>query len=218
MKERVKNESRSGKNKDNIINDSTDKVIQVDRIPTAEELEKEINRQKSTSDYIKVIISTVSGLVVVAAIAVLIATFVLPVLRVTGNSMTPTLENGTVVVCKKTTKLERGDVIAFYYNNKLLLKRIIGLPGDVIDMKADGTVYLNGELLEEDYIDSPSYGENDLTYPYQVPEDRYFVMGDHRATSVDSRSKTIGCVSEEVILGKVKVSVWPIKKIKWLDK
>ena len=192
-------------------------IIQVDRIPTAEELEKEINRQKTSADYVKVMISTVSGLVVVAAIAVLIATFVLPVLRVTGNSMTPTLENGTVVICKKTTKLERGDVIAFYYNNKLLLKRIIGLPGDVIDMKADGTVYLNGELLEEDYIDSSSYGENDITYPYQVPEDRYFVMGDHRATSVDSRSKTIGCVSEEVILGKVKASVWPIKKIKWID-
>ena len=185
-------------------------------LPSAADLEKEINRRTSSRDYVKILISTVSSLIVVAAIAVLIATFVLPVLRVTGNSMTPTLENGTVVVCKKTTKLKRGDVIAFYYNNKLLLKRIIGIPGDVIDIKADGTVILNGMELEEDYIDSKSYGENNMTYPYQVPADRYFVMGDHRATSVDSRSSTIGCVSEEVILGKVRVAVWPIKKIKWI--
>ena len=194
----------------------TDELNIRDLLPTASDLESEINRRNGNKDYVKILFSTVSSLIVVAAIAVLVATFILPVLRVTGNSMTPTLENGTVVVCKKTSKLSRGDVIAFYYNNKLLLKRIIGLPGDVIDIKADGTVYLNGEIMDEDYIDEKSYGENDLTYPYQVPDDRYFVMGDHRATSVDSRSKTIGCVSEEVILGKVKVSIWPLNKIKWI--
>lgn len=185
-------------------------------LPTAIQIEDEISRLKNRRDYIHILFNTIASLIVVAAIAVLISSFLLPVLRVTGTSMTPTLTNGTVVVCKRTTSLKRGDIVAFYYNNKVLLKRVIGLPGDYIEIRADGTVLVNNEVIDEPYIDSPSYGENDLTYPYQVPEDRYFVMGDHRSTSVDSRSKTIGCVSEEEVLGKVKMAIWPIDKFKIL--
>lgn len=185
-------------------------------LPTAIQIEDEISRLKNRRDYIHILFNTIASLIVVAAIAVLISSFLLPVLRVTGTSMTPTLTNGTVVVCKRTTSLKRGDIVAFYYNNKVLLKRVIGLPGDYIEIRTDGTVLVNNEVIDEPYIDSPSYGENDLTYPYQVPEDRYFVMGDHRSTSVDSRSKTIGCVSEEEVLGKVKMAIWPIDKFKIL--
>ncbi|HAV90736.1 MAG TPA: signal peptidase I [Eubacterium sp.] len=185
-------------------------------LPTALQIEDEISRLKNRRDYIHILFNTIASLIVVAAIAVLISSFLLPVLRVTGTSMTPTLTNGTVVVCKRTTSLKRGDIVAFYYNNKVLLKRVIGLPGDYIEVRTDGTVLVNNEAIDEPYIDGPSYGENDLTYPYQVPEDRYFVMGDHRSTSVDSRSKTIGCVSEEEVLGKVKMAIWPIDKFKIL--
>lgn len=185
-------------------------------LPTAIQIDDEISRLKNKRDYIHILINTIASLIVVAAIAVLISSFLLPVLRVTGTSMTPTLTNGTVVVCKRTTSLKRGDIVAFYYNNKVLLKRVIGLPGDYIEIRTDGTVLVNSEVIDEPYIDSPSYGENDLTYPYQVPEDRYFVMGDHRSTSVDSRSKTIGCISEEEVLGKVKMAIWPIDKLKIL--
>ena len=204
------------------INKESDKTEEVKKekderiLPTAIQIEDEISRLKNKRDYIHILFNTIASLIVVAAIAVLISSFLLPVLRVTGTSMTPTLTNGTVVVCKRTTSLKRGDIVAFYYNNKVLLKRVIGLPGDYIEIRTDGTVLVNNEVIDEPYIDSPSYGENDLTYPYQVPEDRYFVMGDHRSTSVDSRSKTIGCVSEEEVLGKVKMAIWPIDKFKIL--
>lgn len=204
------------------INKESDKTEEVKKVkderilPTAIQIEDEISRLKNKRDYIHILFNTIASLIVVAAMAVLISSFLLPVLRVTGTSMTPTLTNGTVVVCKRTTSLKRGDIVAFYYNNKVLLKRVIGLPGDYIEIRTDGTVLVNNEVIDEPYIDSPSYGENDLTYPYQVPEDRYFVMGDHRSTSVDSRSKTIGCVSEEEVLGKVKMAIWPIDKFKIL--
>ena len=204
------------------INKESDKTEEVKKekderiLPTAIQIEDEISRLKNKRDYIHILFNTIASLIVVAAIAVLISSFLLPVLRVTGTSMTPTLTDGTVVVWKRTTSLKRGDIVAFYYNNKVLLKRVIGLPGDYIEIRTDGTVLVNNEVIDEPYIDSPSYGENDLTYPYQVPEDRYFVMGDHRSTSVDSRSKTIGCVSEEEVLGKVKMAIWPIDKFKIL--
>ena len=205
---------------DVIMEDTKEDIKEKDEVilPTAIEIEDEISRLKNKHDYIHILFNTIASLIVVAAMAVLISSFLLPVLRVTGTSMTPTLSNGTVVVCKRTTSFKRGDIIAFYYNNKVLLKRVIGLPGDYIEVRADGTVLVNSEVIDEPYIDSPSYGENDIEYPYQVPEDRYFVMGDHRSTSVDSRSKTIGCVSEENVLGKVKMAIWPFNKFKILSK
>lgn len=185
----------------------------VNDFPTINQLSVEIKRLKYRKDFRKVFIGTVSSLIVVAAIAVLITTLFLPVLRVTGSSMTPTLQNDEFVICNKTGDFESGDIVAFYYNNKILLKRVIGSAGDVIDIKEDGTVYKNGEILDEPYINEKSLGTCDIDLPYQVPDNRIFVMGDHRLTSVDSRTASVGCIAEEYVLGKVFLRLWPIEKI-----
>lgn len=187
--------------------------IETGNLPTAQQLTEEIKRIKYKKDYKKVLIGTVSSLLVVAAIAVLISMLFLPVLRVTGKSMTPTLENDELVICSKNSNFESGDVIAFYYNNKILLKRVIGTAGDIIDIKEDGTVYKNGKILNEPYIDEKALGECDIELPYQVPENRIFVMGDHRSTSIDSRTTAVGCIAEEYIIGKVIFRLWPFEKI-----
>ena len=181
--------------------------------PTVQQLEVELKRRRYRSGYFRLLRSTVSSLLVVAAIAVLISMLFLPVLRVTGTSMTPTLQNDELVVCSKRSNFECGDVVAFYYNNKILLKRVIGLPGDIIDLQEDGTVYVNGEPLEEPYLSEKAFGECDIDLPYQVPDNRIFVMGDHRSTSVDSRSTTVGCIAEEYVIGRVIFRIWPIEAI-----
>lgn len=182
-------------------------------LPTAEQFDNEVKRVQHQKEYLRILRSTISSLIVVAAIAVLISMLFLPVLRVTGTSMTPTLQNDELVICRKWGDFEQGDVIAFYNNNKILLKRVIGTPGDWIDIKSDGTVYVNGEELDEPYLDEKSFGECDITLPYQVPESRIFVMGDHRSTSVDSRSTTVGCIADEYIIGRVMFRIWPWKRI-----
>lgn len=187
-----------------------DKIIEM---PSAEQLENEISRIRHGREYIRILRSTISSLIVVAAIAVLISMLFLPVLRVTGTSMTPTLQNDELVICRKWGEFKRGDVIAFYYNNKILLKRVIGLSGDVIDIAEDGTVYVNGEAIDEPYLNEKAFGECDLNLPYQVTDERVFVMGDHRSTSVDSRSTTVGCVANESVVGEVMLRIWPFKKI-----
>ena len=155
-------------------------------------------------------------MIVVAAIAVLVSMLFLPVLRVTGTSMTPTLQNDELVVCRKRGTFQSGDIIAFYFNNKILLKRVIGVAGDIIDIDDSGTVYVNGEALEEPYLNEKALGECDIELPYQVPDERVFVMGDHRSTSVDSRSTAVGCVAEEAVVGKVILRVWPVKQFEVL--
>lgn len=182
-------------------------------LPTAEQLDREVNRVRRKMEYVKVLRSTISSLMVVAAIAVLISMLFLPVLRVTGTSMTPTLQNDELVICRKWGDFKQGDVIAFYYNNKILLKRVIGVSGDIIDISEDGTVYVNGEELDEPYLNEKAFGECDLDLPYQVPDERVFVMGDHRSTSVDSRSTSVGCVANESIVGEVMLRIWPFKQI-----
>jgi len=186
-------------------------------LPTAEQLNAELKRIRYRRKFAKTFRDTVNSLLVVAAVAVLISMLFLPVLRVTGTSMTPTLQNDELVICNKTGNFAPGDIIAFHYNNKILLKRVIGTAGDWIDMKEDGTVYLNGERLEEPYVDELAYGECDLEFPYQVPDNRIFVMGDHRSTSVDSRSSTVGCVADEYIIGKVFLRLWPWEQIGLID-
>ena len=142
--------------------------------------------------------------------AVLVATLWLPVLQIYGSSMTPTLEEGDIVVSIKSKTYETGDIVAFYYNNKILIKRVIAGSGDWVDLDEDGTVYVNGEMLDEPYVKDKAFGECDLELPYQVPESRIFVMGDHRSVSVDSRSKAVGCVAEEQIVGKLVCRIWPL--------
>ena len=185
-------------------------------IPTAVQLEAELKRVKYRREYGKLLRNTISSLIVVAAIAVLVSMLFLPVLRVTGTSMTPTLQNDELVVCRKRGTFQSGDIIAFYFNNKILLKRVIGVAGDIIDIDDSGTVYVNGEAVEEPYLNEKALGECDIELPYQVPDERVFVMGDHRSTSVDSRSTAVGCVAEEAVVGKVILRVWPVKQFEVL--
>ena len=181
-------------------------------MPSSEELEKELNRVKYKRRYHVVLRSTVYTLITVAAIAVLVATLWMPVLQIYGGSMTPTLSDGNIVVSVKSSDFQSGDIIAFYYNNKILIKRVIAEPGDWVNIEEDGTVYVNNERLEEPYLTEKALGECDIEMPYQVPESRLFVMGDHRSVSVDSRSMAVGCVAEEQIVGRILFCVWPLKE------
>lgn len=181
-------------------------------MPSSEELEKELNRVKYKRRYHVVLRSTVYTLITVAAIAVLVATLWMPVLQIYGGSMTPTLSDGNIVVSVKSGDFQSGDIIAFYYNNKILIKRVIAGPGDWVNIEEDGTVYVNNERLEEPYLTEKALGECDIEMPYQVPESRLFVMGDHRSVSVDSRSTAVGCVAEEQIVGKILFRVWPLNE------
>ena len=179
-------------------------------LPTAEQLEQELKRLKYRHSFAFTLRSTVASLIVVAAIALMISTMIMPVLRVTGTSMTPTLQNDQVIICNKLAECQKGDVVAFYYNNKVLIKRVIGVAGDVIDISGDGVVSVNGEPLDEPYVSELALGECDIELPYQVPDNRIFVMGDHRSVSIDSRSTSVGCVAIENVIGKVLLRVYPI--------
>lgn len=182
-------------------------------IPTTEQIDSEVKRIRYRKNYIQTLYNTIASLLVVAAIAVLVSLLFLPVLRVTGTSMTPTLYNDELLICSKRSNFKSGDVIAFYFNNKILLKRVIGTPGDIVDISDDGTVYLNGEVLDEPYVNEKAFGECDIKLPYQVPDNRVFVMGDHRSVSIDSRSTSVGCIADEYVIGKVIFRVWPFEAL-----
>ena len=185
--------------------------------PTAAQLEEELKRESYRSRYYTVLKSTVFTLIIVAAVAVLVATLWLPVLQIYGSSMTPTLQDKDIVFSVKTAELEQGDIVAFYYNNKILVKRVIGIPGDWVNMDEEGRVYINGKELDEPYLIERSLGETNIELPYQVPDGRYFVMGDHRATSVDSRNTAVGCVAGEQIVGKIVFRVWPMEQLGFFE-
>lgn len=185
--------------------------------PTRDQVAEELRRERHKRRYRSAVTSTVYTLITVAAAAVLVATLLLPVLRIYGTSMTPTLDNGQIVVSVKTGELEPGDVVAFYYNNKILIKRVICGSGDWVDIQRDGTVLVNGQVLDEPYLTEKALGTCDIELPYQVPDGRVFVMGDHRETSVDSRSTSVGCVAQEQIVGRIFFRVWPLNEFGFVD-
>ena len=186
-------------------------------MPSAEQLESELKREKYKRRYHSVLRSTIYTLITVAAIAVLVATLWLPVLQIYGSSMTPTLQDGEIIFSVKTADLEPGDIVAFYYNNKILVKRLICGPGDWVNIDEDGTVYVNEVRLKEPYLAEKALGDCNIELPYQVPDGKIFVMGDHRSTSVDSRNTAVGCVAQEQIVGKIIFRIWPLNRLGDVD-
>jgi len=180
-------------------------------LPTSAMVEKELKRERYKQLYRKTLKSTVFALLTAAAAAILVATLWLPVLQIFGASMTPTLTEGEIVVSVKTKEMYPGDIIAFYYGNKVLIKRYIAGPGSWVDISREGIVSIDGKTLDEPYISEPAFGICDLELPYQVPEETYFLMGDERETSVDSRHSSVGCISKEEIVGKIVFRVWPFE-------
>ncbi len=181
-------------------------------LPDTTHVRQELQRVQRKTRLKKVMRSTISVIVVAAALSVLVATLWMPVLQTYGSSMSPTLEDGEILVSVKSSEFHYGDIIAFYYNNKILIKRVIAGPRDWVEMTEDGSVYVNGQLLDEPYVQDKAYGDCNITFPYQVPDGRYFVMGDRRSISADSRHSTVGCVAEEQIVGKLVFRLWPLPR------
>ena len=194
---------------------NTEAILQ-DGLPTTGQLQRELKRVRYNTGFNGMLRSTIGILITVAAIAVLIAVLLLPVLQIYGTSMAPTLSEGNIVVSVKGTQFETGDVVAFYYNNKILVKRVIANSGEWVDLDKDGNVYVNNVLIEEPYIVQKAYGETNIELPYQVPDSRIFVMGDNRDASIDSRNTSVGCVSDEQIVGKIVFRIWPWKEAGWV--
>lgn len=188
-------------------------LIDKAEMPDTEQLKEELKVENYKIRYRQMLKSTIGTLLVAAAVAILIAHIWMPVLQIYGTSMVPTLEEGNVVLSLKGNDYDPGDLVAFYLGNKILVKRYIAGPGQWVNIDEEGNVYINGELLDEPYLAEKAFGDCDIKLPYQVPESRIFCLGDHRDTSLDSRNTTIGCVSEEQIVGKIIFRIWPIPEI-----
>lgn len=185
--------------------------------PSVEQLEQQLKQERHKIRYLYALRTTVYTVLAVAALAILVATLWLPVLQIYGTSMTPTLTEGELVVSVKTRDFDRGEIIAFYYNNKILVKRVIAGPGEWVDIDDDGNVYVDQVLIDEPYLVEKAFGQCDIDLPCQVPDGQYFVMGDHRSTSMDSRSTTVGYVSIEDVVGRLVLRVWPLNRIQLIS-
>lgn len=186
-------------------------------VPELSQLRAELHREKHKRKYRRILRSTVYSLIVVAAAAVLVATLWMPVLQIYGTSMTPTLDEGEIVLSFKSKEFKTGELVAFYIGNKLLVKRVIAGPGDWFNMDEDGTVFINGERIDEPYVTDKAFGECNIELPYQIPDNQWFLMGDHRSTSVDSRNTAVGCINADQIVGKIVFRVWPPEKLGKLE-
>ncbi len=184
-----------------------------DSLPSVDQLEKELKREKRKKNYGRALRSTLFTLIVVAAAAILVVVIFLPVIQISGASMSPTLSNGDVLMAANIKNYQNGDIIAFYYNNNLMVKRAVAVGGDKVDIDKDGYVYVNGSMLREDYIEDADLGKCDLDFPFIVPEESYFVMGDNRYMSVDSRASSFGCIDKNLIAGKIIFRIWPFTKL-----
>ena len=180
--------------------------------PTTEQLRSELRHEKTKRSFLFSLRNTIFTLVTVAAAAVLVAVLLLQVLQIYGDSMSPTLTEGEIVVSVKGTDMKTGDIVAFYYNNNVLVKRVIAQAGEWVDIAEDGTVYVNNVRIDEPYLTEKAFGECNITLPYQVPDSRIFVMGDHRGVSIDSRNTAVGCVADEQTVGKIVFRVWPLSR------
>lgn len=189
---------------------SKNKWKRFSEMPTVEQMEAELRRERYKIKYRWALRSTIYTLIVVAAVAVLVATIWMPVLQIYGTSMTPTLNEGDIVISVRGTDFEPGDLAAFYLGNKILVKRCIAGPGQWVNIDDEGNTYLDGKLLEEPYLTEKAFGDCNIELPYQVPESRIFCMGDHRSTSVDSRNTAVGCIAEEQLVGKIVFRIWPL--------
>lgn len=176
-------------------------------------LEEEIKREKYKSKYTKILRSTIYALIIITSISALIGTLIMPVLEVNNTTMKPLLENNEIVLSLKTKKLKQGDIIAFYQGNKILIKRVVAVPGNYISIDEEGNVYVDGEVLEEPYVTNKQKGETNIEFPYQVPESEYFVLSDERDKTTDSRNEDIGLIKKDNVIGKVIFRVWPFKKL-----
>lgn len=192
--------------------DSLPDTEQADGLPDTRALEEAVNKTLYLRRFGEMVRSTFLTMVVVAAAAVLIAVLLLPILRIYGKSMSGTLDSGDIVVSLKSSDMKTGDIVAFYYNNNILVKRVIAAPGEWVDIDEEGNVYVGGVRLEEPYLEEKAYGETNIDLPYQVPEGRIFVMGDNRSVSIDSRNTAIGCIAEEQLVGKIVFRVWPFSR------
>ena len=130
--------------------------------------------------------------------------------KVPSGSMEPTIHEGEYILIKRTSNIQRGDVAAFYSDEfkTYMLKRCIGVPGDVVDIR-EGNVYLNGVYLQEDYVVARS-GESQT---FIVPEDSYFFLGDNRANSFDAREWSTPFIAKEDVIGKMYMEIYPVLKI-----
>ena len=182
-------------------------------LPTTDSIKQELDRYTYRRNFLRTLRNTAFTLVVVAALAILVAVLLMPILRIYGSSMSGTVDNGDLVASIKTSNMKTGDVIAFYYNNNILVKRVIAVSGDFVDIDEEGNVYVNQTLLNEPYLSSKAFGETNIELPYQVPEDRIFVMGDNREVSIDSRNTAVGCVAGEQVVGKIVFRIWPLSSI-----